>query len=244
MSKITRPVFIPINRKPFYKQINITFESSGISTYEEKQECIKALHSNFSKKYPQYNILEISTKSLQELGVQLSAFNLMKYESPLKKKIAVENIYQASKKFATYGPYVDLFYVSPKEAKKDERISSSGKVFGYIYQGNEFPTTPKYLFFDYIYISALYENPQIAHKINKYEAFTDIEFDPSIGTNCQAATVARLKGMLLANLDVSAILKEIEKSHKLPRFKNFKKKFLCEFPPQEHKSIKKHFNSD
>lgn len=245
MPKIIRPVFIPIKRKPFYKQINISFHTSGLSTFTEKQESIKELHSKFYEKYPQYNILEISTKSLQELGVQLSAFNLMKYEAPIKKKIAVENIYQACKKFAKYGPYIDLFYVTPKEAKKDERISYSGKVLGYVYHGDEFPTNPEYLFFDYVYISALYENLRIANEIDEYDAFTDIEFDPSIGTNCQAATVARLKGMLMANLDVPAILKEIEKEHRLPsHFKKFKKNFICKFPPQEHEDVRKHFSSD
>lgn len=244
MSKIIRPVFIPIKRKPFYKQINISFHTSGLSTFTEKQESIKEIHSKFNEKYPQYSILEISTKSLQELGVQLSAFNLQKYETPIKKRIAVENIYQASKKFDRSGPYIDLFYVTPKEAKLDERISSSGEVIGYIYQGNEFPTNPKYAFFDYVYISALYENVQLLSELDKYSAFTDIEFIPDVGTNCQAATVARLKGMLMANLDVPAILKEMEKTHKVPLFKEFKKRFICEYPSSKNTDLKKCFKDE
>lgn len=225
--------------------MDISFESPGISTYEEKQECIKVLHSKFGEKYPQYSLLEISTKSLQDEGVQLSAFNLMKYESSLQRKISVENIYQASKKFSHGGPYIDLLFVTPKEAKKDERISNSGKVTSYIYHGEKFPLKPKYLFFDYIYLSALYENLRTAHGIDKYNAFTDIEFDPATGTNCQAATVARIKGMLMANLDVEAILKEIEKTKKRPPFKKFKKeKIIYEFSPCIQRNVKKQFYND
>ena len=245
MEKIIRPVFIPTKRKPFFRKVNVNFESPGLDSFENKQSSILAMHEEFLKKYPERKILEISTKSLQDEGVQLSAFNLMKYEASLQRKISVENIYQASKKFSHGGPYIDLLFVTPKEAKKDERIRSSGKVTSYIYHRERFPIKPRYLFFDYIYLSALYENLRTAHGIDKYDAFTDIEFDPATGTNCQAATVARIKGMLMANLDVEAILKEIEKTKKHPPLKNFKKKeIICEFPPCIQRNVKKQFYND
>ena len=71
--------------------------------------------------------LEVSTKSDVVIGTKLSAFNLKLDGHTL------ENIFQSSKVFENGGPYRDLLNVSPKEAKRDQRLKSSGNLKGFEY---------------------------------------------------------------------------------------------------------------
>lgn len=80
--------------------------------------------------------------------------------------------------------------VTPREAKRDERLKQSGRLAGFTFDGKEFPLEPKTIFYDYIYINALFENKELAKEIMKYDAFTDIEFNPDKSLNCQAKAAA------------------------------------------------------
>lgn len=140
---------------------------------------------------PGSRVLEISSKSMQVNGVALSAFALLKSVPSLRKSIPVENVFQAGKVFEHDGPYTDLLIVPPKDAKREERLRTSGRLTGFIFDGKRYPTEPKTAFCDYIYIIALLENPQLAETVLAYDAFTDIEFTPQRSLNCQAAAAAR-----------------------------------------------------
>ena len=48
-----------------------------------------------------------------------------------------------------------MLNVSPKDAKKDERLLSSGKLVGFNYNSMDFPLEPKTVFYDLIYINAV-----------------------------------------------------------------------------------------
>lgn len=63
-------------------------------------------------------ILEISSKSLTSLGVELSAFNLKIITKKLQKSFSVECAFQASKVFENGGPFIDLLDKTSIEAKK------------------------------------------------------------------------------------------------------------------------------
>ena len=75
----------------------------------------------------------------------------------MDKSVTVENIYQASKCFETGGPYTDLLNKTPKEAKKDTRLKTSGRIIKYVYEGKDYPAEPFDLFYDHIYFEALRE---------------------------------------------------------------------------------------
>ncbi len=167
-----------------------------------KQKGVKALHKAFGHLEPGKKILEISTKSPSPDGVRLSAFNLLKQYNYSLQKYSVEVIYQSSKIFEHGGPYLDILSKTSKDAKKDERISNSGKVVGYSYNEKLFSTEPYNLFFDYLYFSALLENTSYSKELFNYDAFTDIEFEPKTGTNCQAAAAARYVGMISAGINI------------------------------------------
>lgn len=190
-----RPVFVMCSKPPYYKTINIEFKWSGGFAKSQLQKNIKAIHSGFSAMYPEHKILEISSKSFQELGTKLSAFSLTKYIPELNTKIPVECIYQSSKVFSNGGPYTDLFFKSPKEAKTDVRLKNSGSLIGFKFNGIEYPLTKNFTFYDYLYISALMEHPSLADELLQYTAFTDIIFTPNKSMNCQAKSAAIFKSL-------------------------------------------------
>ncbi|MDO4538088.1 MAG: hypothetical protein Q4B54_07990 [Coriobacteriales bacterium] len=90
--------------------------------------------------------------------------------------------------------------VSPRSAKKDERLRTSGRVIGFRFQGVDYPTEPKNLFYNWIYINALCHNEDLLEQLLEYDAFTDIEFNPSKSINCQAKAAAIAVGLSRAGL--------------------------------------------
>ncbi len=158
----------------------------------QKQKSIESLHDAIRKFDVNAVPLEISTKSKEPLGQKLSAFNLTLSGHTL------ENVFQSSKVFIKGGPYLDLLDVPPRDAKRDERLKSSGRLTAFCYQEETFPLIPKTVFYDYIYFSAVKESLSSAeiNQILNYNYFTDIEFNPEKSINTQARGVAMIKLML------------------------------------------------
>jgi len=158
----------------------------------QKQRSIESLHNAIRRADPAGKPLEISTKGKDPLGVKLSAFNLTLRGYPL------ENIFQSAKVFEHGGPYPDLLDVPPREAKRDPRLKSSGRLTAFRCQDEEFPLAPKTAFYDYIYCAAVRESltAEEIQGISGYDYFTDIEFNPAKSVNTQARTVALLKLVL------------------------------------------------
>lgn len=178
-------------RKTFVVSLNDIFEEKEIEfvfysgfSITQKQKSIESLHNAIKELYYDAEILEISSKSPIELGRKLSAFNL-KLDG-----MALENIFQSSKVFEYGGPYEDLLSKTPIEAKKDPRIKDSGRIIGFKYQGINYPTIPKTLFYDWIYCQALYSDKELMSLIINYDFFTDIEFNHEKSLNCQARSAA------------------------------------------------------
>ena len=195
-----RPVFLPnINKKGFVEVKIIEFEWFPGYSISQKQKSIKSLHENIKKSNPSLRVLEISSKSYNPLGVSLSAFNLM-IETKNNKKFSVENAFQASKVFEKGGPYIDLLEISPRKAKRDPRLKSSGKLLYFQYFSRRWPLEPKTLFYDWLYINALALNKELSKEILEYNAFTDIEFNPKKSINCQAKSAALYVALKQANL--------------------------------------------
>lgn len=188
-----RPVFVVKNTKPYYEIINTEFEYYSGFALSQKQKSIKSLHEAFLSNYSAKKIIEISTKSLENIGVQLSAFNLL-LKTPVGER-NIENVFQAGKVFENGGPYTDLLNVSPAEAKKDERLKMSGALISFDYFGERILLEPKDYFYNWIYSKALYDSMEKFEDIFEYDAFTDIEFNAKKSINCQAKTVAVFVGL-------------------------------------------------
>lgn len=187
-----RPIFVVNNKdKELFKEINIDFTFYNGFSATQKSKSIKSLHEN-AKKMGYENILEVSTKSDNKLGWQLSAFNLV-VELDNNHKTSLECVFQGSKVFENNIQYKDLYYVESIKAKKDERLRNSGNIIGFEFEGNFWENEPKTAFYDYLYIKTLHDNHRdIIDEIIKFDAFTDIEFNPKKSLNCQARTCAIL----------------------------------------------------
>lgn len=185
-----RPVFVPIKRKPWTDVYMTEFQwNSGLSAAQKKKN-VAALHQAFVARFPEKKVLEISSKSSEDLGVKLSAFNLTKFVPSLGKAVPVECVYQGSKVFAVGGPYTDLYTATSRAAKGDDRLRQSGELRRFSFEGKEFPLKAGSAFYDWLYINALMEHPELSEPLLGYDGFTDIEFNPNKGVACQANAAA------------------------------------------------------
>lgn len=206
-----RPFFM-ISDSEIFKEDNCEFTFYTGFALSQKQKSIKSLHEQILKKYSNAKILEVSRKSENPLGIALSAFNLT---LPINNnEYPVENIFQSSKVFSNGGPYQDLLFVHPREAKRDERLKTSGKLISFELNSNIWEIEPKTLFYDWLYIHALYRNKKLINEIIQYDTFTDIEFNPKKSFNCQARSVAIFvslykKGLIEAYLRDKNLFKDI-----------------------------------
>lgn len=174
--------FYDINK--FYVEKIVEFDYVKGMAFSQKQKNVKSFHLSIAQKFPGKKILEISTKSDNDLGISLSAFNLK-----LNGK-SLESIYQSAKVFENDEQFSFLADYSPKEAHKFISERQLGGLSKFRYENVDFPLEPKTLFYDYIYIKALSKIPHISNKIVEYDIFTDIEFNEKRQVNCQARACA------------------------------------------------------
>lgn len=195
------------NEFPIYKEIVIEFKYYNGFAISQKQKSINSLHESIKSIDNTLRVLEVSTKSTSAVGVSLSAFNLKFFETTTGNEYPLENIFQSSKVFERGGPYRDLLNVHPREAKRDERLKSSGRLIHFDYCGDIWAREPKTMFYDWIYISSLYRNKSLSEKILEYNAFTDIEFNHEKSINCQARAAA-----IFVSLEKNEMLESVLKN--------------------------------
>ena len=109
----SRPIYVPSKKAPFVNVYMPEFSWSGGFSITQKQKNITALHEAFTKRFPDYKILEISSKSMQQVGKQLSAFNLMKEVPSIGKHVPVECVFQGGQSFFRRWPLYRLVYLVP-----------------------------------------------------------------------------------------------------------------------------------
>lgn len=185
--------------KKYIEEIEVDFTWYPGFAVSQKQKSILDLHTEYNKIYKYDKVLEISSKSQAELGIKLSAFNLM-ITTKDNRIFSVESAFQSSKKFELGGPYLDILEKSSREAKKDNRLKMSGKLIAFEFYGRQWPLEPKTLFYDWLYIRAVYKNKDLANEILEYDVFTDIEFNPNKSINCQARSAALFVSLSKRNL--------------------------------------------
>lgn len=214
-----RPVFVPcFDGEYLVKTQMVEFTYHAGFALSQKQKCIDELHQSFVQKHGNHHVLEISSKSKVVLGQSLSAFNLM-ITDPSRKRFSVECAFQASKVFEYGGAYLDLLDVSSRDAKKDERLKTSGRLLEFRFLEEQvWSLEPKTAFYDWLYINALNQNTQLHSELLAYNAFTDIEFNPEKSINCQAYSAALF--VALYHRDMLNVIKEPDEF--LALYQNFK----------------------
>lgn len=202
-----RPVFIPVlEGDTLVRTIYASFPWSPGMSASQRQKSADSLHAAAVCLPGVSRVLEVSSKSREDLGVALSAFNLTFRTLKKDQVFCVECAYQGSKVFELGGPYRDLFFVSAREAKRDPRLTASGRLVGFQFFGVDWELEPMTAFYDWLYINALAKHHLLNENLSNYSAFTDIEFNPERSVNCQAYSVAlyvslRQRGLLSAALE-------------------------------------------
>ena len=187
----SRPVFIPaLEGQALVSTRNLDFQWFAGLSLSQKQKSIGALHQAAHALPGMDKVLEVSSKSTEPLGVALSAFNLCFAHSVLGHSLSVECAFQGSKVFEQGGPFTDIYAMTSREAKRDERLRCSGRLTGFEFANVQWPLEPQTAFYDWLYISALKHRADLAEQLSAYSAFTDIEFNPQKSINCQAYSVA------------------------------------------------------
>ena len=188
IGRTVRPIFIPNRNSIGVIEQEIEFNWYMGMSLEVRRRSIRSFHEK-AKEQGFNHILEASSKSEQEIGIQLSAFFLKNI-----KGYPVENLFQSSKVFVNGGPYRDLLAVTPREAKKDSRLRESGEMVKFTFNQQDFPLEPKSLFYDWLYLNVLFSERNLALREAFFEeyfdAFSDIEFNPQKSFSCQARTLA------------------------------------------------------
>lgn len=183
-----RPIFIPKKDGIGFIEKKIKFDWHMGMSAEVRRRSVKSLHEN-AKKEGITKILEASSKSENPIGIALSAFQLKNING-----YPVENLFQSGKVFENGGPFRDLITVTPREAKKDERLRNSGKLIKFLFNGKEFPLEPKTLFYDWLYLNVLFSDRNLGLREQFFEenfdAFSDIEYNPEKSFSCQARTLS------------------------------------------------------
>ena len=220
-----RPFFTPtLNKEELVKTNFVEFTWFSGFAKSQKQKSISSLHENISKEFKLDKILEISTKSENKLGIQLSAFNLrINYKN---KEYFLESLFQGSKIFSDQGPNEDIYEKSSIDAKKDKRIKRSDlKAFSFF--GETFSLD--FDFYSWLYFIALNQNERLKVEILNYEAFTDIEFNPEKSLNCQAYSAAlyssMVKNKILVN-DKEYDIGELKNLMPSKKIKNYQQKLI------------------
>lgn len=199
-----RPIFIPYSEGlRFVREVSLEFKWNPGFAPVQKKKNVSALHeaaknNGFSK------LLEVSTKSEEKLGQRLSAFN-MPIELEDGSTITIESAFQGSKIFEKGGPYTDIYEKTPWEAKKDDRLRSSGNIIGFNFGGFDIPSEPKTAFYDWLYATALAPHREFLERLDSYDGFTDIEFNPEKSINCQARSCALFVSLVRKGLLEEAI---------------------------------------
>lgn len=186
----TRKVYISRENKPYCIGFNVDFDGvKGQATSQARKRSMALRESYCAKKGPS-KILEISSASDDENGTKLSALVL-----PVTingKTVCVEQAFQSGKVFQKGGPFPELLDKDPKELKRiaTENQKKFGDIIGFELDGVKYPTKPETAFYDWIYITALRQNKELADYLLQFDGFTDIQFNPKRSINCQAKSAA------------------------------------------------------
>ena len=184
-----RPIFVPRPAsEQLVEEIFLQLKWHPGFAPVQKEKNIKALHEAAARAgHP--NVLEVSTKSDNPRGQELSAFNV-KVRNEKLGEIPLECAFQGSKVFERGGPFTDLYSMDVRSAKKDPRLKESGKLVAFQFDGVTWPLEPKTIFYDWLYAGCIYPRRDQADELLQYSGFSDIEFNPTRSINCQARSVA------------------------------------------------------
>ena len=197
-----RPFFSPKLDSVGVEERFATFTWNPGFAISQKQKNIVALHDAIRNMDVTKTPLEVSSKSMVDLGVKLSAFNLGVRKRQLL--YTVESVFQASKVFSGgIGPFPELYAANPSQVRALVREKANSPLQAFKYGTELWGLHPTRAFYNWVYCRALNANPELGDELRVFNCFTDIEFNPKKSLNCQAYAVA-----LYLSLSAHGVLEE------------------------------------
>ena len=129
-----------VNSNNNIEEIYVNFDYVKGMAFSQRVKCANSLAKVINDRWPTLRHLEVSTKSNNIIGKQLSAFNLTMGD------YSVESIFQSSKVFEGNNQFQFLIDQKPQEAKKFVRDAHTGNLIKFRYKGIDYPIQPKALF--------------------------------------------------------------------------------------------------
>lgn len=192
----TRLLFVPTKKSTkWVEQHEVQFTWFAGYSVSQKQKSVSSLLQSVKEQFDDIDVLEISTKSNREEGKRASAFNL-KFKSEILPSLppaifssSVERVYQGSKVFERGGPFLEIYNNNDRRFKSDSRLRENGHLKYFSFKGEERWEIEE-PFYHWLYLNALIQNPEVCDGLDKFEGFTDIEFNHNKAYNCQAHSAA------------------------------------------------------
>lgn len=199
----TRPV-IYVDARAVLK-VDIGFEWAPGFAISQRRLNVSRLHEGFLARFPDHQVLEISSASSSSLGQRLSATVLSGVDGS-----TVEGIFQGSKVFAApgalVGPFPGLYALRGRQAKgvfrshlqdTATRVGATVEQLSldhFDFRGTQFGLSPEGAFYNWVYLKAVMAtgNSGIERALTdgRFTAFTDIFFNPRAAYQSQAVAAA------------------------------------------------------
>jgi hypothetical protein len=205
-----RPIFLPTISFPFFRKVEIDFNWHPGFSLVQKQKSLVSLHRAAKEYLGEITFLEVSSKSPNKLGHQLSAFNLAAFTTDLfynnRGTFSLETVFQTSKVFKPKLRCTDLLGLDELEIRNKIRQRQIHELSHFELENEKWSLEPAGAFYNYLYIRSLYRHQKHCYSLEKYEGFTDIEFNPIKSFNCQAESVSQFLGMKRSGIDLEDAL--------------------------------------
>jgi len=205
-----RPIFISSTKAPFFEKQEIEFQWHPGFSLVQKQKSLVSLHRAAKEVLGEIAFLEVSSKSQNKLGHQLSAFNLSAYTTDSfyndRGTFSLETVFQTSKVFKTKLRCTDLLGLGELEIRNKIRQRQSHELSHFELEDEKWSLQPTGAFYNYLYIRSLFRHQEFCYSLEKYQGFTDIEFNPTKSFNCQAESVSQFLGMKRSGIDLDDAL--------------------------------------
>jgi len=210
VAKAKRPVFIPDPDHGLVREELVEFEWFSGFSHTQKARSIDSMHKAASEIFVNSSFLEISSKSSEEIGAKLSAFNLYIPCDESDRPLLLEAAFQGSKVFKSGKQHKNLYtFNSGKDVKRFMKEQPKEELTEFKFEGKSWQLTPLSAFYDWLYLRGLshleVDDPHSLDSLSSYTGFTDIEFNPQRSINCQARSCALYVALLRAELFRDAI---------------------------------------
>lgn len=183
---------------PWYHAYDVEFQWHGGFSKAQALRCIHSLHGAYAGLRKGRRILEVSSASENDLGRRLSAFSLtVRHDAVAESRpMPLEVAYQSSKIFRSHGRLSRAADLAPGKAKRlAVEVDSVDDLTGFEWNGCRWPLEPPTAFYDWLFVQAVRQDPELSRQIIGYDAFTDIKFNPSRSLSSQARSAALFVGL-------------------------------------------------